>query len=169
LNVVPSCTSAIRKFGEPNPETGVADNTLVLSVLVPDLIHNDDRDSIGSPENAFFLSQDSQTLWIGGGYARRFGRGGVGAVRYVLLGTATYQLDLTLALPSDPRQFAIVSARTDVTTWGVLAGIGVRVDATDHLRLGLSAYSADLGGGNRRTYRRAAIGAVSGGPTILVD
>src|SRR5262244_2789299 len=76
LNVVPSCTSAIRKFGEPNPETGVADNTLVLSVLVPDLIHNDDRDSIGSPENAFFLSQDSQTLWIGGGYARRFGRVG---------------------------------------------------------------------------------------------
>src|SRR5499433_3599198 len=76
LNVVPSCTSAIRKFGQPNPETGVPDNTFVLSVLVPDSIHNDDRDSIGLPENAFFLSQDSQTLWIGGGYARRFGRVG---------------------------------------------------------------------------------------------
>jgi len=169
LNVVPSCTSAIRKFGQPNPETGVADNTLVLSVLVPDSIHNDDRDSIGLPENAFFLSQDSQTLWIGGGYARRFGRVGIGAVGYFLLGTATYQLDLTLALPTDPSQFAILSGRTDVTTVGGVVGIGMRVDATDHLRLGLSAYSPEFGTGSRRIYRRAALGAVTGGPIILVD
>src|SRR5262249_60961158 len=102
LNVVPSCTSAIRKFGEPNPETGVADNTLVLSVLVPDLIHNDDRDSIGSPENAFFLSQDSQTLWIGGGLARRVGRGGVGGGGGFLLWTAPFSGDLPPPPPPQP-------------------------------------------------------------------
>jgi len=168
LNILPTCTSAIRKFGDPNPATGVSDNTLVLSVFVPDSVRQDDRDSIGLPQNAFFLSQNSQTLWIGGGYAHRFGRVGFGAVGYFLLGTATYQLDLTVAAPTDARQFAILSGRTDITTIGGIGGIGMRVDASDHLRFGLSAYSPELGTGSRRTYQRGALGAVSGGPTIVV-
>lgn len=88
LNVFPVATSAVRKLGETDPVSGVGRDTLVFSVFVPDAVHNDDRDTIEGAQNTFSLTQDSQTLWVGGGYARRFGRWGIGAMAYFLLGTS---------------------------------------------------------------------------------
>lgn len=167
LNFLPTTTSAIRKFGEINPETGVADNTFVVSVFVPDSIHSDDRDSIGNPRNAFFLSQNSQTLWLGAGYARRLGRLGIGAMGYLLWGSETTQIDIT-ATNADPTQFAILSARTDVSTIGGVGSLGLRLDATDQLSFGLSGYSPEIGGGSRRTFQRGALGSIGGRPPQIV-
>jgi hypothetical protein len=178
LNVFPVSTSAVRKVGEIDPVTGVGKDTLVFSVFVPDAIHNDDRDTLNANQNTFFLTQDSQTLWIGGGYARRFGRVGVGAMGYFLLGTQLQQLDLSAigapATQTGPatsgNNFALVTARIDTTTEEFLGALGVRFDATDNLRLGLSVYSPAVGTGSRREFVRiAGADATNPGAMLVVN
>lgn len=163
--VFPVSTAAVRKLGAVNPDTGVSDQTVFFSVFVPDALRIDDRDTIGTPYNAFFYAQESQTVWAGGGYAYRLGRVGIGAVGYVLYGTEINSFDINVANPDDAQSFAVVSSRMDTTTIGFIGGAGLRVDVTDHLRMGLSVFSPAVGFGSRGYYAKVASGIIPGGPT----
>lgn len=163
--VFPVSTAAVRKLGAVNPDTGVPDQTVFFSVFVPDALRIDDRDTIGTPYNAFFYAQESQTVWAGGGYAYRMGRVGFGAVGYVLYGTEINSFDINVANPEDTRSFVIISSRTDTTTIGFIGGAGVRVDVTDRLRVGASVFSPAVGFGSRGYYAKAAVGEIPGNTT----
>jgi long-chain fatty acid transport protein len=155
LQVFPVSTSVVRKFGAPDPETGVGNNTLVFSIFVPDAVHNDDRALLGQSSNsAFFLTQDNQTLWVGGGYAHRFGRLGVGAMAYVLVGSSIQSLSISAVDPANSASFGELTFRFDESSVGVLGSLGFRLDATDHLSFGLSVYSPPVGTGSRRVFGR---------------
>lgn len=158
--VFPVSTSAVRKLGAVNPDTGVPDQTVFFSVFVPDALRIDDRDTIGTPYNAFFYAQESQTVWAGGGYAYRLGRVGIGAVGYVLYGTEINSFDINVANPDDTQSFVVISSRMDTTTIGFLGGLGARVDVTDNLRLGVSVFSPAVGFGSRGYYAKATVGIV---------
>jgi len=160
LNVFPVATAGIKKLGETDLETGVARHTVYFSVFVPDGIYTDDRDQLGESANAYFSQRSNQTLWIGGGYAYRLGRVGIGAGGYVLIGTTRDFLDLDIILPGGS-QFVILSARDDLSTVGFVGTVGVRWDVTDQLRLGLSFFTPAWGGGSRSSFVR--IGAAVDG------
>ena len=163
LNVFPVATSGIKKLGEAELETGVAKHTLFFSVFVPDGLYTDNRDQLGESANAYFSQRSNQTLWIGGGYAHRIGRVGIGVGGYVLIGSLSRFLDLDVITP-DSTQFVILSARDDLSTVGFVRSIGVRWDVTDQLRLGLSVFTPDWGGGSRSSFVRigAAVEGDSG-------
>jgi len=158
IDTLPTATGAIWRLAGSD---GTAD-VLSLSVFVPDALRVDDRDTLGSRQNAFFYGDQLQTVWAGAGWSHRFGRVGVGAVLFGLLGTRLSQFDLTAVAPGNTAQFATLSARTDATSYGAALGAGVRWDPTDGLHLGLSAYSPPLGFGKRRFFARATAGAVAG-------
>ena len=153
LNVFPVATAGIKKLGEVDPEVGVPRHTLFFSVFVPDGLTTDDRDQLGSSANAYFSRRSNQTLWIGGGYAIRLGRVGIGVGAYGLIGSTSYFLDLNVIAP-DGNQFVIISARDDLNTLAFVGSAGVRWDATDHLRLGASLFTPAWGGGSRTSFVR---------------
>jgi len=160
MNVFPVATAGIKKLGEPELETGVAKHTLFFSVFLPDGLYTDDRDQLGESANADFSQRSNQTLWIGGGYAHRLGRVGIGVGGYVLIGSLSRFLDLDIITPAGT-EFVILSARDDLSTVGFVGSVGVRWDVTDQLRLGLSVFTPDWGGGSRNSFVR--IGAAVGG------
>ena len=152
LQVFPVASAGIKKLGEVEPETGVAPHTLFFSVFIPDGLTTDDRAQLGDVTNAYFSRRSNQTLWIGGGYAIRLGRVGIGAGAYALIGSTSYFLDLNVVTP-DGTQFVILSARDDLSTLGFVGSAGVRWDVTDQLRLGLSVFTPEWGGGSRNVLR----------------
>ena len=157
LNTFPVSTSAVWKLGENDVPEG--DGTaLALSVFVPDAIRTDDRDKLGSNQNAFFLSTEQQTIWMGPTWSRRWGRLGIGASAFFLYGTTLSQFELTAVSSTSPSQFATLTARVDETTYGFVGAVGLRWDATEDLRFGLSAYSPEIGWGSRRAFFRIATG-----------
>lgn len=164
IATLPTTTAAIWRIAGAD---GTAD-VLSLSVFVPDSVRIDDRDTLGSRQNTFFLADLIETVWAGAGWAHRSGRLGYGVALFGLLGSRLAQFDITAVSPTDPSQFANISARTDETTYGAVAALGVRWDPTDALHLGLSAYSPAVGFGKRRFFARVAAGAVAGGPAAQV-
>ena len=164
LNVFPSTTAGVWKLGEPEATSA---SVLAFSVLVPDAIDVDDRDAIGSSDNAFFFSNEVQTVWAGLTYARRMGRIGVGATGFFLLGTRLSQLDLTVATGAN--QFNTVTSRIDESTYGFVGALGARWDVTDHLHLGASVYSPAMGGGSRRVFARIGTAQEGQAPQIAAD
>jgi long-chain fatty acid transport protein len=160
INVVPSVTSAIRKWGEPDPETGLAPNALFGAIFVPDLISSDDRASLaGDENNAFFLSRNDQTLWVGGGYSRRMGNVGLGFALYGLMATSKQTLDFNVV--GDAQRFFILTARAESTTYGVVGAAGIRWDINRRWRLGASFFSPQFGTGSRSMFVR-----VTANPTL---
>jgi len=96
LNIFPVSTSAVWKLADGGTPDG--DGTaLAVSVFVPDAFRTNDRDKLGSSQNAFFVSSEQQTVWAGATWSRRFGRVGVGAIGFFLFGTALSQLELASA------------------------------------------------------------------------
>jgi len=167
LNTFPVSTSVIIKFGATDTPDGSPANAFALSAFVPDAFRIDDRDSIRSSQNAFFLSDEEQTVWAGLTYGRRFGRIGIGISSFVLIGSATTHLDLTAA--PNMNEFATISERIDESTIGFVGAAGLRFDPSDHLRLGLSIYSPELGGGSRRAFVRVAVAPnMAGQPSQIV-
>lgn len=156
IDTLPTATAAIWRLGGPG---GSAD-VFSISVFVPDSVRIDDRDMLGSRQNAFFYADQLQTVWAGLGWAHRSGRLGLGATVFGLLGTRLSQFDITAVSPIDPSQFATITARTDETTYGAVASLGLRWDATDDLHLGLSVYSPAIGFGKRRFFARVTGGNV---------
>ena len=158
LNIFPTATAGVWKLDDgARPDRA---DVLSLGVFVPDALNVDARDQILSQQNAVTLVAQTQTVWVGLTYARRMGRVGVGASLFGLLGTNISQLDLTAAgTPTGntpPGDFAIVTSRTDETRYGAVGALGVRWDATDALRLGLSVYTPAFGFGSRRVFARVA-------------
>ncbi len=156
LNVFPVTTALIRKLSSAD--------VLHFEVLVPDALHIDEHQSILAATNAFGYTVDSQTLWIGGGYARRLGRLGIGFAAYGLLGTETTQLDLNVVNSTDSGRFAAITAREDLTTLGFVFAFGARLDATEQLHLGLSIYTPAVGFGSRKEFVRVLLGRDVGAP-----
>lgn len=164
IDTLPTATGAIwRLAGSGGPV-----DVLSLSVFVPDAIRIDDRDTLGSRQNAFFYGDQLQTVWAGLGWARRFGRLGIGATGFALLGTRLSQFDVTAVAPGSPAQFATLSARTDETSYGAALAAGLRWDPMEDLHLGLSVYSPAVGFGKRRFFGRGTVGSVAPGPTSFV-
>ncbi len=164
LNTFPSVTAGVWKLTGPEAVQG---GVISLGVFMPDAVDIDDRDRVGSAQDAFFYSEKTHTIWGGLTYAHRLGRLGIGATAFVLYGTRVVQEDLTGSNPADPTQFTTLSGRTDESTLGVAGAVGVRWEATEALSLGLSLYSPAVGGGRRRVFLKAAVGA--GGPGPLVE
>lgn len=156
LNTFPVSTSIVRKFGDRDTPDGSPNSSISVSVFVPDAFRIDDRDKIMSAQNAFFLSDEVQTVWGGLTYARRFGRLGVGASAFALLGTETQFVDITAVL--DANNYETLTGRTDTSTKGVVGALGARYDVSDQLHVGLSVFSPELGYGTRRSFQRATIG-----------
>jgi long-chain fatty acid transport protein len=146
LNTFPVSTAVVRKLAP--------DTSLAFSVFVPDAFQIDDRDSIQGAQNAFFLSDATQTVWAGPTFAKRFGNLGIGVSVFGLLGTETQFLDLTAA--GVPTRYVTITTRSDVSTKGVVGALGLRYDASDDLHLGLSVYSPELGTGSRKQFIRVA-------------
>ena len=159
LNVFPVATAGIKKMGEVDLATGVSPHTLYFSVFIPDGVNTDDRAQLGETTNAYFSQRNNQTLWIGGGYAIRLGRVGIGFGAFALIGTTRYFLDLNV-IAGGGSQFVVLSARDDLSTLGFVGSAGVRWDVTDRLRLGLSVFTPEWGGGSRSSFVR--IGASDG-------
>jgi len=163
LNVFPTTTAGVWKLGAPEATSA---HVLAFGVFVPDAINADDRDTLGSGENAFFFSNQVQTVWAGLTYARRMGRIGVGATGFFLLGSRLSQLDLTVAPGAS--QFSTISTRIDESTYGFVGALGARWDVTDHLHLGASIYSPAMGGGSRRVFARVNFAQDGQAPQIGV-
>ena len=166
LNIFPVATAGIKKLGETELDTGVAKHTVFFSVFIPDGLTTDDRDQLGDSANAYFSRRSNQTLWVGGGYAIRLGRVGLGVGGYALIGSTSDFIDLDV-IASGGQQFVIISARDDLSTQGFVGSVGVRWDATDHLRLGLSFFTPDWGGGSRRSFVR--VGASDGSTAMAIS
>jgi len=156
LNLFPVATGAIRKLDE--------ENVLHFEVLVPDAVHINEHQSIVAKTNAFGYSLDSQTLWLGGGYARRFGRLGLGVSGFALVGSETTQLDFNAINAQDPGRFVAVTAREDILNLSFVVAAGARFDATDHLHFGLSVFSPAFGFGSRKEFIRILAGRDVGAP-----
>jgi long-chain fatty acid transport protein len=156
LDAIPVATAAVFKFG-PTQAGGGQRHSLALTAFVPDAQLIDDRDSLGSHQNAFFFTFDSKTIWVGATYALRLGRLGLGAGAHLLIGEERTQFDITVADASGT-PFSLATARTDETTIGLVAAFGARYDATERLHFGAALFTPAVGGGNRRVFARAALG-----------
>jgi hypothetical protein len=68
-------------------------------------------------------------------------------------------------------QFGILSARTDLSSFGFVASAGVRWDVDDHFRLGLSLFTPAVGWGSRSSFARIAVstGTTAGAVAQDVD
>jgi len=157
LNVFPVATSVVWKFADAADYQGDG-WALALTVFVPDAVRTNDRDKLGLAQNAFFVSNENQTIWAGATWARKWGRIGIGASGFVLFGTSISQLELTAIDPGSSSRFATITSRNDETSYGAVGAVGVRWDVTDRVSLGLSAYSPELGWGTRRSFTRIAVG-----------
>lgn len=151
LETLPTATAGVWKLGAPEATDA---HVLAFGVFVPDAMTIDDRDTILSQQNAFFYSSRTQSIYAGPTYARRMGRIGIGASAFVLIGTSLFQTDITAVVPGSPPQFATIAGRIDETQYGVMGAAGLRWDATDELRVGLSVYSPVLGTGSRRFFAK---------------
>jgi hypothetical protein len=165
LNTLPVATAVVRKFGDRDTPDGSQNSSIALTVFVPDAFRFDDRATINGQQNTFFLSNELQTVWAGLSYARRIGRLGIGASGFLLLGSETTILDLTAA-PS-ATTYATITSRSDVSTTGFVGAAGLRYDATDHLRLGLSVFSPSLGRGTRKEFTRITVATPTTQPQIV--
>jgi hypothetical protein len=154
LNIFPVATSVVWKLGEPEGDG----SAIALSVFVPDAVRTNDRDKLGSSQNAVFVSNEDQTVWAGATWAHRWGRLGIGASAFLLFRTSLTQLELTAVDATDSSRFATITSRVDQTTFGAVGALGIRWDATDQLSFGLSAYSPEPGWGTRRSFTRIAVG-----------
>src|SRR2546423_1455049 len=135
LNVFPVSTSAVWKLSDSPGGEGTA---LALSVFVPDAVRIDDRDTINSNLNAFFISSEQQTVWAGATWSRRWGAFGIGASGFLLFGTSVSQFELTAVAQGSTNRFANITTRADETVLGVVGALGVRWDPTDRPHFGLS-------------------------------
>ncbi len=169
VNIFPICSGSVTKFGDNDTPDGSKVNALAITVYVPDAYLIDDRASLGDHTNTEFKNHLTQTVWLGATYARRFGRLGLGASVHLLLGTDTRSLDLTGALSSS--EFANISERVEIKTYGVLASAGARLDLDDGWSLGVAIFSPAVGGGSRKENARALVGDVAGMPAMsnIVD
>jgi hypothetical protein len=158
LNVFPVSTSAVWRLSDDGAPVDEGSTALAVSVFVPDALRTNDRDKLGSNQNAFFVSTEQQTVWTGLTWSRRWGRVGIGASGFFLYGTALSELELTAVSATSSSQFVTLSSRVDETTFGFVGGVGLRWDATDDLRFGLSAYSPEVGWGSRRSFARIVVG-----------
>ena len=163
LNIFPVATSVVWKFADGPGYEGDG-SALALSVFVPDAVRTNDRDKLGSNQNALFVSSENQTVWAGATWAHKWGRLGVGASAFLLFGTALSQLELTAVDPASSSRFATVTARFDETTFGGVGALGMRWDASDQVSVGLSVYSPEYGWGQRRSFVRVAVGDGVSGP-----
>lgn len=154
LNIFPVATSVVWKLGDPEGDG----SAIALSVFVPDAVRTNDRDKLGSSQNAIFVSNEDQTVWAGATWARRWGRIGIGASAFLLFGTALTQLELTAVDAADSSRFATITSRVDRTTYGAVGSLGLRWDATDQVSFGVSAFSPEPGWGTRRSFTRIAVG-----------
>lgn len=154
LNIFPVATSVVWKLGDPEGDG----SAIALSVFVPDAVRTNDRDKLGSSQNAIFVSNEDQTVWAGVTWARRWGRIGIGASAFLLFGTALTQLELTAVDAADSSRFATITSRVDRTTYGAVGSLGLRWDATDQVSFGVSAFSPEPGWGTRRSFTRIAVG-----------
>ena len=162
LDTFPVSTSIVYLFGDHDPGTP-APHAFALSAFVPDAIRIDDRDTLGSVDNAFFFTYQTRTVWAGATYAHRIGRFGIGAGAFLLIGDSINSFDITnTAATTNHVPFETITARTDITSIGVVATAGARWDPTDHLHLGLAIYTPAVGAGERRLFARATI--ASGDP-----
>src|SRR5256885_4912429 len=90
LNIFPVSTSAVWKLSDTGSPEGEG-TALALSVFVPDAVRIDDRDTIGSNVNAFFVSSEQQTASAGATWPRRWGGVGIGASGIFLFSTSDKQ------------------------------------------------------------------------------
>jgi hypothetical protein len=112
---------------------------LAVSVFVPESLVIDDRKTAGMETE--FRTMSEQTIWAGMTYARRFGRLGLGVSGYVIIDTSSMSEDISI-MWSDTN-FAIMSARLDQTSVGLVGALGARYDVSDHLKLGLSVFTQE--------------------------
>jgi long-chain fatty acid transport protein len=150
LNISPTTTSAVFRLGPEGSKDGYV---VALSVFVPDASLTDGRDQLFSQSNAFFITQQIQTVWGGLTLARRMGNLGIGASAFLLFGTRLSELDLTAVNGSNV--FATITQRSDETTIGIVGAIGARWDVTREVSLGASLYTPSVGWGSRRVFIRA--------------
>jgi len=161
LDTFPSSTTGVWRLADAAPGEAQA---LSIGVYLPDGFSADDRDRLGSPQNAFFFTSKQQTLWFNATWARRFGSLSVGVALYGLVRTALDASDLTVVDPADASLFVTITQRVDSTSYGAVAAAGVRWDLVPGLHLGLAATSPALGTGSRRVYGRVAVGPNVTGP-----
>ncbi|HUJ62667.1 MAG TPA: hypothetical protein VLX92_29395 [Kofleriaceae bacterium] len=165
INTFPVSTAIVRKFGARDTPDGSQNTSLGFAVFVPDAIQIDDRDHAGSMQNAFFLSGISQTVWAGATYSRRIGNLGIGVSAFGLLGSEIEFLDLTEA--SNASNYLTITSRIDKSVKGAVLAAGIRYDASDNLRLGLSVYSPEVGWGSRRIFTRVTTASDGMTPQIF--
>jgi long-chain fatty acid transport protein len=169
LNTFPVVTAAVWKLGEQPEDRTPSAHVLSLSVFVPDAEHVDARDQVARQQNAIFQAVSSQTVWVGPTYARRLGRLGFGASLFLLFGTSSNLIDLTL-LQQDG-SYETLTVRTDQTVLGLVAALGMRFDVDSHLRLGASLFTPEfgLGGGSRSLFARLTNSADSATPIAVLN
>jgi hypothetical protein len=163
LSISPTTTSAVFRLG---PEGATDGNVVALSVFVPDASLTDGHDQLFSQSNAFFTTNQIQTVWGGLTFARRMGNVGIGASAFLLFGTRLAELDITAVNGSNV--FATITDRTDETTIGVLGAIGARWDVTSQVSLGASLYTPSAGWGSRRVFIRATEALQGQTPQVTV-
>jgi hypothetical protein len=162
INTFPVSTSAVYKWGPRAEPDGAPVNALAVSVFVPNSLVIDDRKTADNVQvgglagqQTQFLSSSEQSIWAGATYARRFGRLGLGVSGYVIIDTSSMSEDISI-MWSDTN-FAIMSARLDQTSVGLVGALGARYDVSDHLKLGLSVFTMEAGiYQDRRVYARLA-------------
>lgn len=166
LDSFPTSTTAVWRLPDPAPGESQA---VGFGVYLPDGFSADDRDRLGSPQNAFLFTSTQQTLWFNATWARRAGAVAVGVAAYGLVRSALDSFDLTVIDAADPSRFATITQRVDSTSYGAVLAAGLRWDAAPGLHLGLAVTSPALGFGTRRVYSRAATGAgvtAPGAPSV---
>jgi hypothetical protein len=163
LNISPTTTSAVMRLGPEGAHDGYV---LALSVFVPDASLTDGRDELNSSSNAFFLTEQTQTVWGGFTVARRMGNIGIGASAFLLFGTSLSQLDLTAVNGSNV--FATITDRTSETTIGFVGALGIRWDVTREVSLGASLYTPSVGWGSRSVFIRATQALANQTPQAVV-
>jgi hypothetical protein len=115
LDTFPTTTTGTWRLADPTPGDA---QVVSVGVYLPDGFSADDRDRLGSPQNAFFFTSQKQTLWFNATWARRFGQLAVGVAVYGLVRTELDSFDLTLVDATAPSHFATVTQRVDSTSYG---------------------------------------------------
>ena len=169
LNTFPVVTAAVWRFGAASADIPGDAHVLGLNAFVVDAEHLDARDQVAQRENAVFQVVDRQTVWVGPTYARRLGRLGFGASAFLLIGTASNLLDLTLLQSGGG--YSTLTVRTDQRILGFVGSLGVRWDVDDHLRLGASVFTPEvgLGGGSRSLFARLTSSSDPAAPVTVIN
>jgi long-chain fatty acid transport protein len=159
IQTLPTATAGLYRFDGGAPDRA---HVVGFGVYVPDAVSIDDRDTVGSKQNAFMFSKQEQTVWAGVVYAYRWGPLGIGVAGFFQFRTASTTADFTAVNADDASVFATVSTRMDSTTYGGLGALGLRWDVTDQVHLGASVYTPAWGGGKRREFIRLAVAGAQG-------